>query len=355
MNKDLTKLIRPEIRQLSAYHVPNIDYKIKLDAMENPYIWNKSMINSWLEILSHVSLNRYPNAAANDVKQILRKTMQVPEVADILLGNGSDELIQILTLAVTKENSKLLSIEPSFVMYKILAKISGLEYIGIPLQEHDFSLDLAKILTVIKEQQPELIFLAYPNNPTGNLFDEQALENILTLSKGLVVIDEAYCAFTEHTFMSKLNKYENLLVMRTVSKIGLAGLRLGMLAGSKQIIAELNKIRLPYNINVLTQASAIFALENYSFLVEQTELIKKSRQKLFNQLKNNSKIHVWHSEANFILFRVNNATEIFAKLKEQGILIKCLHGSYPLLDNCLRVTVGTNAENQIFIDALMSL
>jgi len=344
--------IRPAIQALSAYHVPPADNFIKLDAMENPYTWNEELQAEWLSELQKVSINRYPDPSAHAVKAELRHAMQIPDDMDLVLGNGSDELIQMLVLAVGGKDRVLLAPEPSFVMYKMLAQITGMQYQGVPLQASNFALDVDAMLNAIEQYQPALIFLAYPNNPTGNLFERSAVEQIIEAAPGLVVVDEAYCAFTDDSFMNALGRYDNLLVMRTVSKIGLAGLRLGLLVGSNIWLQELEKTRLPYNINVLTQASAIFALKHYEQLLEQTEQIRHSRIQMLNGLQGLSAVHLWQSQTNFILFKVPDAPSTFSKLKENGILIKNLHGSHPLLEHCLRVTIGKPEENRAFLDVL---
>ena len=231
----------------------------------------------------------------------------------------------------------------------------AMPYIGVPLED-DFSINEAAILESIKEHQPAVIFLAYPNNPTSNLFDENIIRNIINAAPGIVVIDEAYHAFAEKSFMpllGELGEYDNLLVMRTVSKMGLAGLRLGLLAGKAEWLNEFDKVRLPYNINILTQASAAFAIKNRHVLDQQTQQICIDREYLFNELSQIKNITAYPSQANFILVRVAEvqADEIFNKLKEKGILIKNLNPVGGLLKGCLRITVGTNEENQAFLDA----
>jgi len=351
----VTDWIRPEIQQLSAYHVPDPGNTIKLDAMENPYQWDTALVEEWLNILRTAPLNRYPNSAAREVKQQLRTVMQVPDTIDVILGNGSDELIQMLILALNGKGRVLLVPEPSFVMYRQLAQIAGMEYVGVPLETKDFRLDMFAMLEAIETHQPALIFLACPNNPTGNLFDEEDIEAILETSRGLVVVDEAYAPFVDSTFMSCLEKYPNLLVMRTVSKLGLAGIRLGLLAGPAEWIEQINKVRQPYNINVLAQLTATFALQHYEIFEEQTKRIKAERAPLLEQLTALNGVHVWPSQTNFVLFRVADAKTTFEQLLKQGILIKCVHGRHPLLDNCLQVTVGTPEENQAFLQALTEI
>ncbi|MCK5876242.1 MAG: histidinol-phosphate transaminase [Candidatus Marithrix sp.] len=344
--------IRREIQQLSAYHVPKSGNSIKLDAMENPYNWNIAQTEVWLEVLRNASLNRYPESGADEVKQQLRSVMQIPDDMEIILGNGSDELIQMLALALNDEGRVLLAPEPSFVMYRMIASFVRMQYIGVPLQVGDFELDMFAMLEDIEIHQPALTFLAYPNNPTGNAFAIDDIEAILETSNGLVIVDEAYAPFAEHTFMDYLHEYPNLLVMRTLSKLGLAGVRLGYLVGSSEWLGQIEKLRLPYNINTLTQLSTVFALQNYEILEEQTEQIKQDREDLASRLEGMEGIHVWPSQANFILFQTKNAKKVFERLKARNVLIKCLHGSHPTLENCLRVTVGTSKENKIFLQVL---
>lgn len=351
-------LIRPEILALSAYHVPDSTDTIKLDAMENPYQWPDDLVEQWLEVIRDVELNRYPDPGARVLKQHLREAMDVPAESEILLGNGSDELIQMIMMAMAGKdaagkNHSVLSVEPGFVMYKMIATFMDMPYIGVPLKE-DFSLDEATLLSSIKEHQPAVVFLAYPNNPTGNLFDEQAIRNIIKAAPGVVVVDEAYHAFADKSFMPMLNEYDNLLVMRTVSKMGLAGLRLGLLAGKAEWLNEFDKVRLPYNINILTQASAEFAIKNRDVLEQQTQQICADRQLLLNELIKIKGIIAYPSQANFILVRVadGKADSIFSFLKEQGVLIKNLNPAGGLLANCLRITVGTKEENTAMLNAL---
>ena len=353
LKEKVNKWVRPEIQALAAYHVPDATDTIKLDAMENPYQWPVELTNQWLEVIRNVELNRYPDPSARVLKQHLRKSMAVPDGAEILLGNGSDELIQMIMMAMSGTDRVVLSVDPGFVMYKMIATFMGMPYVAMPLND-DFSIDEASFLAAINEHQPAVIFLAYPNNPTSNLFDEQTIRNIIDAAPGVVVIDEAYHAFAEKSFMPMLNEYDNLLVMRTVSKMGLAGLRLGLLAGKAEWLTEFDKVRLPYNINILTQASAEFAIKNSDVLDQQTKKICLDREKLFTELSQIKTITAYPSQANFILVRVPDGTAnaIFNHLKEQGILIKNLNPVGGLLKNCLRITVGTESENAELLIAL---
>ena len=345
--------IRPEIEALSAYHGPDASGYIKLDAMENPYRWSDSLTVKWLECLKQSELNRYPDPSAKLLKSKITSSLNIPADAEVILGNGSDELIQMIMMAVSGHDRVVMSVEPSFVMYRMIATFLGMPYIGVPLQA-DFTMDADAMLSAIQQHQPAVIFLAYPNNPTGNLFDEKVVDQIIEDTESLVVIDEAYYAFADKTYADKLGKYGNLLVMRTVSKMGLAGLRLGYLAGAKTLINEFDKVRLPYNINVLTQLSACFALDHVEELHQQTSQIKQDREKLLGELSTIDGIEVYPSQANFILFRCQTkpADDVFESLKQQKILIKNLSKSSTQLANCLRVTVGTTEENQRFVSGL---
>ncbi len=353
LQQSIARWVDPGIRTLSTYSVPDATGLIKLDAMENPYHWPEPLIDEWLFRLRRVHLNRYPDPAARQLAATLRKVMGVPDSAAVLLGNGSDELIQIIAQTLAGSSRCLMAPEPGFVMYRMIAIFTRMEYQGIPLRE-DFSLDLPAMLTAIEQHQPAVIFLAYPNNPTGNLFDEQQICRIVEASPGVVVVDEAYHAFAQASFMDRLLDHENLLVMRTVSKLGLAGLRLGLLAGAQAWIEEFDKVRLPYNINTLTQASANFALQHHKMLDEQTARIRTDRDRLMNDMCLIEEITVYPSRANFILFRVTRSqgNQVFNALLKQGFLVKNLNNAGGALSDCLRVTIGTPQENQGFIETL---
>lgn len=340
----IQRWIRPEIRALKAYPVPSSDGMVKLDAMENPYRWPPEMVSAWQACLQETPINRYPDAAAPELKQRLREVMGIGADQAVLLGNGSDELIQLLALAVAGSGRSLLAPEPGFVMYRMIATFVGMDYRGVPL-DANFDLDLPAMLAAIEREAPAVIFLALPNNPTGNLFSRDRVEAIIQASPGLVVLDEAYTAFTDADHLDLLS-HPNVLVMRTLSKVGLAGLRLGLLVGHPQWLDELDKLRLPYNINALTQRTATFALDHYAILSEQTQAICSERAGLYQALQALDGVSVWPSEANFLLLRCPRARAVFERMKAAGVLVKCLDGSHPLLEDCLRFTVGTPEENQ---------
>ncbi|MFU8789062.1 MAG: histidinol-phosphate transaminase [Methylobacter sp.] len=349
----ISSIFRQEVQAMSAYKVADATGLIKLDAMENPYSWPEDIKKNWLETLKNCPLNRYPDPEARQLTATIKRLNNIPDQFDVLLGNGSDEIIQLLLMALPPSAS-VLAPAPGFVMYKQLSLCLGLAYHGIPLLADGFGLDLPAMLAAIEQHQPSVIFLAYPNNPTGNLFYEASIRDIIKAAKGLVVIDEAYAPFADASFINSLGQYDNLLVMRTVSKLGLAGLRLGYIAGLPDIIGQLHKIRLPYNINSLTQLSADFALSNKALFDQQTQQICAERAIVFDRLNALDGITAYPSAANFILFKTpkNRADDIFTSIKRQGVLIKNMGTQGGLLADCLRVTIGTQEENAAFIAAL---
>ena len=353
MNK-IKHWIRPAVQKMKAYHVADASGKVKLDAMENPYTWPDQLKQQWLAELKEVDVNRYPDAYAVTLQERLRETMSIPDDMSIILGNGSDELIQIIAMAMAQADSTYLAPEPSFVMYQAIAEMVNVRFVGVPLDGDEFSLDRDAMLGAINKHQPAIVFLAYPNNPTGNLFDENIILDVIQAAPGVVVLDEAYHAFSGKSFMLRLGEFDNLLVMRTLSKSGLAGLRLGLLAGPDDWLTELDKLRLPYNINSLSQKTAEFILSQKDVLDGQAQKICLSRDTLCSQLSDIDGIKVWPSVANFILFRstTKQANDIYQGLQQEGVLIKNLHGSHPVLDQCLRVTVGPGDENTKFLVAL---
>ena len=351
MPNSLDQVIRPEILRLLPYHVPSSCGMIKLDAMENPYSLPETLREEIAQLVTTISANRYPDSNSDSLKAALRETMEIPMGMDIMLGNGSDEIIQIVALSLAKPGAVLMSIEPAFVMFRMIATYARMEYIGIPLKAN-FSLDLDLMLTAITKYQPAVIFIAYPNNPTGNLFDAEAVTRIIESAPGVVVVDEAYHAFADTSFMDKLSEYPNLLLMRTLSKLGLAGLRLGLLTGRPEWLKQLEKVRLPYNVGVLTQEVVRKILQYPDILQQQADAIKAERVVMSKYLNVLDGVKAFPSDANFILFRVSKASQVFSELRKRNILIKNLDGSHPLLKNCLRVTIGTPDENKQFLRVL---
>lgn len=348
------QIIRPEILALSAYHVQPATGMVKLDAMENPYPLPQPLRDEIAGLAADAPLNRYPDGSAAALKTRLREALAIPGDMEIMLGNGSDEIIQTLALAVARPGATVMSVEPAFVMFRMIATFAGMGYAGVPLRA-DFSLDVEAALAAIARHRPAIVFIAFPNNPTGNLFDADGVSRIIESVPGVVVVDEAYHAFADASFIDRLARHPNLLLMRTLSKLGLAGLRLGLLIGRPEWLNQLEKLRLPYNVGILTQLIVEKVLQHPDVLQEQARLIKQERTLLYGHLAALHGIEVFPTNANFILFRTGReyeAGKVFEQLKRRGILVKNLDGSHPLLKNCLRVTVGTPAENARFLDAL---
>jgi len=341
-------LVRPEILALKAYPVEKSGGMVKLDAMENPYPLPEALRRELAEVLSRVDLNRYPDPSAPQLRELIARRMGVPAGMEVLLGNGSDDLIQIVTLTVARPGAVMMYPGPTFVMYAMNATFFGLRAVPVGLRE-DFSLDAAAFVAAVREHRPAVVYLAYPNNPTGVLYPEEDVLEIIRACEGLVVLDEAYHAFARRTFMPRLAEFPNLVVMRTVSKLGLAGIRLGYLAARPEWVEQFNKVRQVYNVNVLTQAAATFMLEHLEVLEEQAARIRGERDTLGKGLAALQGVTVFPSEANFFLIRVPDAGHAFEALKRQGVLVRNLH---PGLRNCLRVTVGTPDENRILLWAL---
>ncbi len=351
MNKPPKDLVREEVLALTAYHVGEAAGMVKLDAMENPYALPQELRREIAELVAGAALNRYPDPQAPELKARLRQTMAIPEAYDILIGNGSDEIIHIIVQALARPGAVVLAPDPTFVMYRMYALVNRMRYVGVAL-EPDFTLDCARMLAAIEEHQPALTFIAYPNNPTGNLFRESDVQRILQAASGLVVLDEAYHAFAQQSFMRHLAEYPNLVVMRTLSKIGMAGLRLGYAAGSPAWMREFDKVRPPYNVNVLTQLVAERLLAHADVLAEQAAAIRGERARLKSELERLPGVTAFASDANFVLARVPDAGKVFAGMKQRGVLVKLLDGSHPLLAQCLRITAGTAEENTLCLVAL---
>jgi histidinol-phosphate aminotransferase len=347
-------VVRPEIRALTAYAVAKAPGMIKLDAMENPFPLPAEVRAKVAAAVAAVPVNRYPDGAGDVVRAALRAAFRIPDSLSVLLGNGSDELIQVITSALARPGATMLAPEPSFVMYRMNALYAGMRFVGVPLRV-DFALDVDAMLAAIAQHRPALTFLAYPNNPTGNLFPAADVERILRAAPGLVVVDEAYHAFADASFLPRIPEFPNLLVLRTVSKIGMAGLRLGYAVAATEWIAELDKVRQPYNLNALTQAVAPVLLAEGTLLAEQAATLKSERARLEAALAAVPGVTVHPTRTNFVLARVPDAPRWFEGLRSAGILVKNLDSTHPLLARCLRITVGTPAENDALLAAMKTL
>jgi histidinol-phosphate aminotransferase len=350
-----TKVIRPEIQAMHAYPVSDATGLVKLDVMESPYRLPPELAAEIGDAVSRIALNRYPVPSANELRALIRQVMQVPAGCDVLLGNGSDECIQYITAAVAREGAVVMAPAPSFAMFSMHALFFRLRFVGVALRD-DFSLDADAFLAAMAKEQPALVWIAFPNNPTGNAFPVSDIERIIRAAPGLVVIDEAYQPFAGATFMPRLAEFENMVVMRTVSKIGMAGLRLGYVCGRPEWIEAFNKTRSPFNINVLTEAVAIKLLQNKQVLDAQAAKVLDGRERVRAELDGLAGLKVYPSAANFLLVRIAGAkgaaTRVFGRIKDQGVLVKDFSGGHPQLENCLRLTIGTPEENRILVAAM---
>ncbi|SAL01426.1 histidinol-phosphate aminotransferase [Caballeronia fortuita] len=348
-------IIRPDILAMTSYPVPDSTGLIKLDAMENPYSLPADLAKALGEHLAGVALNRYPAPRPAALIAKIKRTMNVPDTCDVLLGNGSDELISMMSVACAKPGAKVVAPVPGFVMYEMSARFAHLEFVGVPLKP-DFTLDADALIAAIGEHAPALVYLAYPNNPTGTLYDDADIERVIAASKkSLVVIDEAYQPFAEKTWMPRAAEFDNVVVMRTVSKLGLAGIRLGYMAGRPAWITQFDKVRPPYNINVLTQATAEFLLDHLDVLDAQAAELRAQRTKLAREVAALPGMTVFPSAGNFLLVRVPDAAVAFETLLTSRVLIKNVGKMHPLLANCVRLTVGSAEENAHMIAALKKL
>jgi histidinol-phosphate aminotransferase len=345
--KDISTLIRPQVRKLAAYHVDETPVRIKLDAMENPFLMPEAVRREMAEVVRKTPINLYPDPSAKEVKKSIALFWKMrPE--QMILGNGSDELIQAIILAF---GGPVLVPVPTFAMYEITSRALAQNAVTVPLNDN-FDLDADLVLKKAKERKAKVIFLACPNNPTGNRFSDNEIRKVLDNANAAVVIDEAYFSFSGKTYLPLLKQYPNMIILRTLSKIGFAGLRIGVLTASQTIVDELNKIRLPYNINSLSQAVAITALKHKDVIKRQISLLISERERLYNAVSKLPGVVAYPTETNFIMIRTAaDASGIHRKLKQAGILIKNL--SKPgALKNCLRVTIGTPEENREFIVGL---
>jgi histidinol-phosphate aminotransferase len=350
--KSPADLVREEIRALSAYHVSPAEGLVKLDAMENPYRLPAELQEEMARRLAAVAVNRYPDPAAPRLKARLRETMGIPDSLEVVLGNGSDEILQIISLALARPGAVALAPEPSFVMYRLAAIAAGMRYAGVSLNA-DFTLDEAALLAAIERERPALTWIAYPNNPTGNLFPREAILRVVDAAPGLVVVDEAYYAFAGGaSLLGEIGRHPNLILVRTVSKLGLAGLRVGLAIGALEWLREFEKLRMPYNVNSLSMAAAELLLGHRAVFEGQTAAIVAERGRLERALDAIAGVRRFPSAANFILVRVPDGPGAFEALRQRGILVRTFHGSHPLLAHCLRLTVGTPDENTRMLAAL---
>ncbi len=349
----LSRLIRQDVQSMYAYAVQDATGLVKLDAMENPHRLPPALQAELGQRLGAVALNRYPGPRIDALRAALAQHAALPAGCALMLGNGSDELISLLAMACDVPGASVLSPLPGFVMYAMSAQLQGLKFIGVDLTP-DFELDEAAMLAAIAQHQPSIIYLAYPNNPTANLWDDAVIERIVQAAPGLVVIDEAYQPFSSRSYIDRLGRNPHVLLMRTLSKFGLAGVRLGYMMGPSALIAEIDKVRPPYNISVLNAEAALFALEHADVYQAQAADLRAQREALVQALAKLPGVKVWPSDANMVLVRVPDAPATFEGMKRRGVLVKNVSKMHPLLAQCLRLTVGTADENAQMLDALQA-
>ena len=362
-NKAL-RFIRPDVQAMHAYAVQHSVGMVKLDAMENPFTLSPELQAKLGARLGAVEVNRYPGARIDDLKNALATYVDLPAGLGLMLGNGSDELISLLSMACAVPNAKVLAPEPGFVMYGMSAQLQGLQYIGVPLKA-DFELDEAAMSAAITQHEPAIVYIAYPNNPTANLWNADTIRRLITQVSaygGLVVMDEAYQPFSSKSWLDEIRQHPaanaNVLLMRTLSKFGLAGIRLGYMIAPQALINEVDKLRPPYNVSVLNAECALFALEHTDVFAQQAAVIRTEREALLKALQQMTGVTPYASEANMMVLRFNGeadaANRAFEVLKAHKVLVKNVSKMHPLLANCLRLTIGTPEENKQLLAALQA-
>ncbi|MGK7346793.1 MAG: histidinol-phosphate transaminase [Candidatus Nitrospinota bacterium M3_3B_026] len=348
--KDPVKLVRRRIRELSAYHVEPRPCEVVLDANESPHPL-PGPLRPKIEAALKIELNRYPDPEAKALKKAIAAKEGVRE-DEILLGNGSDEVIQALIASVCDPGDKILVPAPTFTMYKLIARYLNADTIEVPLLD-DWSLDISAVIHNMKFGAPKIIFIASPNNPTGAMANREALDAVVDAAPGLVAVDEAYIDYAKAPAGPLFRERKNVVILRTLSKIGLAGIRLGYMMADAALIEQVNKVRLPYNINSMVQAIARIAVENWREFLPALGSIVKERGRVFEELSRMGGVHPFPSEANFILIRIEerSAGEIFERLLSEGVRVRWFEGD-PRLGDCLRGAIGTPEENGRFLAAL---
>jgi histidinol-phosphate aminotransferase len=344
--------IRAEIRAMAAYPVSDATGMTKLDVMESPYGLPDALKAPIAQLAQEIAYNRYPVPSAPTLLPLMKSVFSLPTGCDMLLGNGSDECISIVTAATAKDGGKILAPVPTFPMFNLSAINFRQTFVGVPLNA-DFTLDLPRMLEAVRTHQPEVIWLAYPCNPTGNLFPASAVEAIVREARGLVIVDEAYQPYAGGaTFMPRLTEFDNLLVMRTVSKIGMAGMRLGYLCGQAAWIREIDKVRTPFNVNVTTQAMVELMLKHKPLFDAQAAAVLAERAVVDKALEDIAGVQAFPSAANFILARMPDGNKTYNDLLARKVLVKNFSNAHPLLANCLRLTIGKPEENRAMIAAI---
>lgn len=343
--------IKKAIKDLISYKPPDYQCKYKMDANEMPFdiIDEYKMLDG--EFLESLHINRYPDPYHKHLVKLISQDLGV-KPSEVIAGNGSDELINLIVNTFADVGDYILYPDPSFAMYSVYTHISGAKGIPVALDDN-FEYDIDLFIKYIKMYQPKITFLCCPNNPTGTVLKNSDIEKIVLSSEGLVVVDEAYFNYYGTTCVKLIEKYDNLIVLRTFSKIGLAGIRLGYMAASYGIIDDIKKTKSPYNVNSLSQALACEVIQKKLYADKVNYLIEE-REKMYLSLIMIKGVKAYKSYANFILIHVDNANDIFAKLLDRGILVKSFPRESTMKD-FMRITVGKSEENEIFICTLKDI
>lgn len=355
---DSQLVLRPELSELKAYAPHSGTYEIRLDANEAPPLLSPAARKKLAEVAGKTLWHQYPDASQKDLRKAVAKHCGV-KPSQVVVGVGSDELIALLLTVATRPKTRapaptILTTTPTFVMYRLSARIRGQRVMEVPLDE-SWDIDESAMLRAIEMAAPNVIFLATPNNPTGTMFSLDRVEKIVTTAaESIVVIDEAYIDYADKNHLALLEKYENVVILRTLSKIGFAALRVGWMLASPALCAEVDKARLPYNLPTVSQTLATLVLSELGDeLRATTEAVKAERGRLATQLAELTGVEVVPSQANFLWLKLDRpAGEVFAELGKRGVLVRSFHGRGGRLEQCLRVTIGTRPQNDRFLEAL---
>lgn len=345
----INKLVRRCVAELASYDLNKLEYKYKMDANESPFNIPSTLYNNIMEKMKKLDFNRYPDSDSLELKREISNYVN-QSYKKIIVGNGSDEMISLIVNTFVEKNDIVISHSPTFSMYRFFTQIADGEYIEVPSNDN-FEVDVDSLIKYSNENNGKIIFLCSPNNPTGNVISKRDIERIVNETNGIVVVDEAYIEFGGETVVNEIDKYDRLIVLRTLSKtFGAAGIRTGYLVSNEKIVKELNKVKPPYNLNILSQLVAIELVKNKEEVLEKVNTLVAERKFLYEEMSKINGVKVYPSNSNFILFKVNDGNKIFNQLLKEGVLVRDFNKG--VLKNHLRVTVGNRKENNAFIRVL---
>jgi len=347
---DPGSLVRPGVRNASAYHVDQFPCEVVLDANESPYPPPAKIRERLWVVMAGTAFNRYPDMETSLLRNAIASKEGV-DAAETMPGNGSDEIVQSLVIALGEPGARILTPSPTFSMYRAIAAFHGVDTIEAPLNE-DWTLDTETTIRLASDQSPSIVFLASPNNPTGVRYDRADVESIADACGGVVVVDEAYVDFSSEPVGAMFRDRPNVVILKTLSKIGLAALRLGYMMADRRLIEQVNKVRLPFNINSVTQAVVVEALKYWEAFTPLFREITRERERVFKGLESITGVDPFPSEANFILMRISSDPAlVFDSLIRKSVRVRWFKGADRVGD-CFRVTIGSPAENDRFLTAL---